>query len=39
MLELFPDTARIDGGALSLGGVAAERLGDEHGTPLLVLCE
>jgi len=39
MLELFPDTARIDGGALSIGGVATERLAEEHGTPLLVLCE
>ena len=39
MLELFPDSARIDGGVLTLGGVAASRLADEHGTPLLVYCE
>ena len=39
MLELFPETARIDGGELSLGGVPVSRLADEHGTPLLVYCE
>jgi diaminopimelate decarboxylase len=39
MLKLFPDSARSDGGALSIGGVSAQRLADEHGTPLLVLCE
>jgi diaminopimelate decarboxylase len=39
MLELFPDTAAIEGGALSIGGVAAEGLAEEQGTPLLVLCE
>jgi diaminopimelate decarboxylase len=39
MLDLFPDSARIEGGELSLGGVPAERLAAEHGTPLLVLCE
>ena len=39
MLELLPETARIEGGGLTLGGVAAEQLADEHGTPLLVYCE
>jgi diaminopimelate decarboxylase len=39
VLELFPDSVRIDAGALSLGGVAATRLAEEHGTPLLVYCE
>ncbi len=39
MLELFPETARIDGGELSLGGITVSRLADEHGTPLLVYCE
>jgi diaminopimelate decarboxylase len=39
MLELFPDTARIDGGALSIGGIAAAELAAEFGTPLVVYDE
>src|SRR5438045_2823108 len=39
MLELFPVSAGVDSGELSLGGVAAARLAEEHGTPLLVYCE
>jgi diaminopimelate decarboxylase len=39
VLELFPVTARTDTGELSIGGVGAGRLADEHGTPLLVYCE
>ena len=39
MLELFPDSASVDGGTLSLGGVPTTRLAEEHGTPLLVYCE
>jgi diaminopimelate decarboxylase len=39
MLELFPMSARIMTGELSLGGVPASRLADEHGTPLVVYCE
>ena len=39
MLELFPDSARIDCGELELGGVPVSRLAEEHGTPLLVYCE
>jgi diaminopimelate decarboxylase len=39
MLELFPLSARVADGELSLGGVPASRLAAEHGTPLLVYCE
>ena len=39
MLELFPDSARVEGAALVLGGVPATRLAAEHGTPLVVYCE
>jgi diaminopimelate decarboxylase len=39
MLELFPLTARVEHGALSVGGVAAETLARAHGTPLVVYCE
>jgi diaminopimelate decarboxylase len=39
VLELFPETAAIEDGALALGGVPAAGLADEHGTPLLVYCE
>jgi diaminopimelate decarboxylase len=39
MLELFPDTARVDGGALSIGGIAATDLAAEFGTPLVVYDE
>ncbi|MEN3343118.1 MAG: diaminopimelate decarboxylase [Actinomycetota bacterium] len=39
MLDLFPLTARVEGGELSLGGVAASELATERGTPLLVYCE
>jgi len=39
VLELFPLSARIDGGELSIGGVPASRLAAEHGTPLVVYCE
>lgn len=38
VLELFPESARTDGGELSIGGVAGSRLAAEHGTPLLVYC-
>jgi diaminopimelate decarboxylase len=38
VLELLPETARIEDRELRLGGVAAARLADEHGTPLLVYC-
>src|SRR5581483_3431117 len=39
VLDLFPITARVDGGELTLGGVGASALAAEHGTPLLVYCE
>ena len=39
MLELFPDSARVDGDELSLGGVSVEALADEFGTPLVVYCD
>ena len=38
VLELLPETARIADGELTIGGVRATRLADEHGTPLLVYC-
>ena len=39
MLELFPDTARVEDGELALGGVRAAELAEEFGTPLVVYCE
>ena len=39
MLELFPDSARIDDGELSLGGTRASELADRYETPLVVYCE
>src|SRR2546423_101002 len=38
VLELLPETARIEGGELAIGGVHASKLATEHGTPLLVYC-
>jgi len=38
-LGVFPDSARVEGGVLLLGGCRADELAEEHGTPLLVLCE
>jgi len=39
VLGLFPGTARIDGADLVLGGVRADALAAEFGTPLVVYCE
>ena len=39
VLELFPLSARVDDGELTLGGVSASRLAAEYGTPLVVYCE
>jgi diaminopimelate decarboxylase len=39
VLELFPDTARIDGARLSLGGIAASELVRTYGSPLVVYDE
>jgi diaminopimelate decarboxylase len=38
VLELFPESARVEEGELTLGGVPATALAAEHGTPLLVYC-
>jgi diaminopimelate decarboxylase len=39
ILELFPDTARVEEGELSIGGLGASDLAREHGTPLVVYDE
>ena len=39
MLDLFPDSALVDGADLMLGGVRAAALAEEFGTPLVVYCE
>jgi diaminopimelate decarboxylase len=39
VLALFPDSAALEGASLTIGGVTAEMLAEEHGTPLVVLCE
>jgi diaminopimelate decarboxylase len=39
MLELFPVSARIERGELTIGGVTANELASTHGTPLVVYCE
>jgi diaminopimelate decarboxylase len=39
VLELFPVTVRVDGGALTLGGIAAAELVAAHGSPLVVYDE
>jgi len=36
---LLPDSAALDGPSLRLGGITAEALAEEYGTPLVVLCE
>jgi diaminopimelate decarboxylase len=39
ILELFPDSGRVEDGELWLGGVRAADLAREHGTPLVVYDE
>ena len=39
MLELFPDSARVEQGELVVGGVRASELADAFDTPLVVYCE
>lgn len=39
VLELFPRSAAIDEGALTIGGIRATKLARDFGTPLLVYCE
>jgi diaminopimelate decarboxylase len=38
MLDLFPDSAAVEGGEVSIGAVPATQLADQFGTPLLVYC-
>jgi diaminopimelate decarboxylase len=38
-LELLPETAAVDDGQLSVGGVLVADLAAEYGTPLVVYCE
>jgi len=38
-LELFPDSAAVEGGELALGGISSGELAAEFGTPLVVYCE
>jgi diaminopimelate decarboxylase len=38
-LELFPDSAEVVDGELTVGGVRASALATEFGTPLVVYCE
>jgi diaminopimelate decarboxylase len=39
MLALFPDSAALQGASLAIGGLTAEALAEEYGTPLVVVCE
>jgi diaminopimelate decarboxylase len=39
LLELFPDSVRVEGGELALGGVRASELAERYGTPLVAYCE
>ena len=39
MLALFPHSTALEGASLAIGGLTAEALAEEHGTPLVVLCE
>ena len=39
MLDLFPGSARVEGGELRLGGLATSVLAERFGTPLVVYCE
>src|SRR6476619_692664 len=39
LLRLFPDSAGIEDGRLTLGHVSAAALAEEFGTPLVVYCE
>jgi diaminopimelate decarboxylase len=39
VLSLFPETAAVDDGELSIGGLRASELAAEFGTPLVVYCE
>jgi diaminopimelate decarboxylase len=39
VVTLFPQTAAIEGGELTIGGLRASALAEQFGTPLLVYCE
>ena len=39
VLDLFPDSTRIEGAELMIGGLVTEDLATEFGTPLVVYCE
>jgi diaminopimelate decarboxylase len=39
VLELFPESSRVEGGELRLGGLPAAELAERFGTPLVVYCE
>jgi diaminopimelate decarboxylase len=39
VLELFPLTAAVETGGLTIGGVRATALADDYGTPVVVYCE
>ena len=39
MLDLFPDSARVDRGEIVIGGARTTDLAKEFGTPLVVYCE
>ena len=39
LLELFPDSVRVEGGELALGGVRGSELAERFGTPLVAYCE
>src|SRR6185295_523955 len=39
VLDLFPQSASLDRGELTVGGVRATALAEEFGTPLVVYCE
>jgi diaminopimelate decarboxylase len=38
LIELFPDTAAVEGGELVVGGIRTSALAREFGTPLVVYC-
>jgi len=38
MIDLFPTSARIESGRLTLGGIPAASLAEQYGTPLVVYC-
>lgn len=39
MIDLFPDTTRVEGGSLTVGGPSLAALAERFGTPLVVYCE